>query len=127
MKEQKALWIKQNLREGEIYAGIILGKNGDPDHHLILLPSIGDKRIPWKTAMKAAKDSGGDLPTRREQSLLFANCKEEFQPDWYWSNETYKDNAAYAWYQNFYDGGQSYGHEGDDDCRARAVRRLVIE
>jgi hypothetical protein len=26
------------LQEGEHYAGIILGKDGAPDHHVILLP-----------------------------------------------------------------------------------------
>ena len=27
-------FIKQNLRPGEIYAGLILGKNNEPDYHL---------------------------------------------------------------------------------------------
>ena len=34
----KAQWIKDNLKPGEEYAGIILGKDGEQDYHLILLP-----------------------------------------------------------------------------------------
>jgi hypothetical protein len=127
MKTQKAQWIAENLKPGEHYAGIILGKNGDPDHHVILLPAKDDKSMNWKTAQDMAKKAGGVLPSRREQSLLFANCKEEFKPDWYWSGEEYAQTTAAAWCQNFNYGIQGLIYKDGSYCRARAVRRLVIE
>ena len=71
--------IAEHLKAGELYAGIILGKDGQPDHHLILLPGEPAKRLSWDRAVKWATKNGGELPTRREQSLLFANLKEEFE------------------------------------------------
>ena len=71
----KQQWIAENLKPGEVYAGIILGKNGDPDHHLVLLPgALHD--VNWTDATRWAESIGGELPTRREQALLFANTKE---------------------------------------------------
>ncbi|MCA8026521.1 DUF1566 domain-containing protein [Burkholderia cepacia] len=109
------------LAEGEIYAGAIGDKNGD-FHHVILLP--GDNAAaPWKDQLEWAKSIGGDLPTRVEQALLFANCRDAFERDWYWSNEF--DGAGWAWSQHFTSGGQGTGHQGLE-MRARAVRRLSI-
>ncbi len=113
------------LKKGELYAGIILGKDGAPNHHLILL--AGEKEsVSWEDAKKWAKKAGGELPTRREQSLLFANLQEEFTNNWYWSQEQHASYESYAWMQYFGDGDQSDDHK-DDGCRARAVRRLAIE
>jgi len=112
-----------SLHSGEHYAGMIIGKNGEPSHHLILLP--GEKEdIKWQDATSWAATIGGELPTRREQSLLYANLKEQFQEVWYWSSEQY--GSDYAWYQDFSYGGQS-GYHRNGTLRARAVRRLVIE
>jgi hypothetical protein len=122
--ELKAIYLADNLKADEVYAGLILGQNGQPDYHLILLP--GDIEATWKQAQTFAKKAGGELPTRREQSLLFANCKDHFKSTWYWSGEPYASDASYAWYQDFYDGGQCYGHLSSQ-LRARAVRRLPIE
>ena len=114
-----------SLEPGEEYAGQIIGKDGEPSYHLILRPGeISGKS--WQESTAWAKDNGGELPTRREQSLLFANCHEHFEKDWYWSCETHKENDAYAWFQDFLSGTQNCYHKGNDDCRARAVRRLVI-
>jgi hypothetical protein len=66
------------------------------------------------------------LPTRCEQSLLIANCKEEFEPRWYWSNEQTAYNPDYAWMQGFDYGLQGYFHKSNE-YRARAVRRLIIQ
>ncbi|MFA7270453.1 MAG: hypothetical protein WC073_14030 [Sterolibacterium sp.] len=121
----KALWIKENLEKNEEYAGIILGKDGAPDYHLILLPGkIEDAN--WKDALAWTKKIGGDLPTRREQSLLFANLKEHFEARWYWSSEQNASHFIYAWGQYFDDGGQDCGNLGTK-FRARAVRRLEIQ
>ena len=123
MSQAKAQWIKANLKKGEVYAGLLLGKNGEPDQHIILLP--GDTKGNFNVAQDWAKNIGGELPARREQSLLFANCPEEFQKTWYWSGESYSADPAYAWFQHF-----DYGYQDDGrklhECRARAVRRLIL-
>ena len=81
----------------------------------------------WTDAKAWAKGQGGELPTRREQSLLYANLKDEFEKAWYWSSEEYEPDTAYAWCQLFNDGSQLTLHKSSYGCRARAVRRLVIE
>ena len=113
------------LKEGEHYAGIILGKEAGPSHHLILLPGESEV-INWASALSWAKSVGGELPTRREQSLLYANLKDQFKPTGYWSSEQHAEYADYAWVQYFYDGFQSDSLKGIE-WRARAVRRLIIQ
>jgi hypothetical protein len=110
------------LKEGEHYAGLILNADGTPSHHLVLLPEA-DKRMPWQAAVEYAKDQGATLPTRREQSLLFANLKDQFQPAWYWSGDQYEDDGSYAWGQYFYGGFETITRKSSEG-RARAVRRF---
>ncbi|MDW3683902.1 DUF1566 domain-containing protein [Cupriavidus sp. CV2] len=112
-----------DLRPGELYAGIILGKNGEPSHRLILLPGAAED-LTWEQAKEWATSVGGELPTRREQSLLFANLKEEFEGTWYWSGEQYAGGSHYAWGQNF-NGGLQDSYRKYGEFRARAVRRLA--
>jgi hypothetical protein len=114
------------LGPGERYAGIVLDDEGEPAHHLILLPGDKDGST-WSDAKVWATQQGGELPTRREQSLLYANLKGEFQQKWYWSAETYESDKASAWCQLFNTGGPDYGRKDSSSCRARAVRRLVIQ
>ncbi len=109
---------------GGIYAGIIGGEQGEPDEHLILLLGHADK-LPWNAAREWAAQQNGVLPTRREQSLLFANLKQHFERDWYWSPEEHATNDAYAWYQGFGSGGQDLTHKSAA-LRAVAVRRSPI-
>lgn len=111
------------LAEGETYAGPI-GNPAGEDYHLILMP--GETNGNFKAAEDWAKKSGGSLPTRREQFLLFANCKEEFSSNWYWSGETYSVDPAYAWCQCCINGRQYYSHKFNK-LRARAVRRVPLE
>jgi len=111
------------LAHGEIYAGLILNEDGTPSHHLILL--AGDETTTFDNAPAVAAVMGGELPTRREQSLLFANCKQHFNRDWYWSSEAYESDSGYAWYQGFSSGYQ-FLHHKTSELRARAVRRLPI-
>lgn len=113
------------LEIGEHYAGIIVGKDGEASYHLILLPGEADSAN-WAQAKEFAKRAGGDLPTRREQSLLYANLKEQFKEAWYWSGEQSASGSGYAWVQYFYDGGQDY-YRKSSYYRARAVRRLPIK
>ena len=121
----KAQWIKDNLKPGEEYAGIILGKNGEQDYHLILLPGEIEKSS-WDKATAWAKTRSGQLPTRREQSLLFANLREHFKSAWYWSCEQHAADAGFGWTQHFYNGYQSNLRKSFEG-RARAVRRLPIQ
>ena len=112
------------LAEGETYAGLILNEDGSPSHHLILLP--GDEALTWEKAKSFAEKSGGELPTRQEQALLFANCKKQFKADWYWSGEACASDSGSAWFQGFY-GGHQGGSAIIYKLRARAVRRLIIQ
>ena len=116
--------MKPELNEGEIYEGeIYVGRIND--EHIILLP--GDKDCTtWKKAMNWAKKAGGDLPNRIEQSMLWAGFKDQFQQDWYWSNETHHVYDAHAWYQHFDNGTQTSTRKDGYHCRARAVRRVKI-
>jgi len=113
-----------DLKKGEHYAGFLLDDAGKPSHHLILLP-VEMKHDTWDAAVAFAKKCGGELPTRREQSLLFANLKAKFQPAYYWSGEQHADVSAHAWGQLFSDGNQGLWRK-DNKFRARAVRRVSI-
>lgn len=110
------------LNQGEKYAGLILSSNGEPSYHLILLPGQAED-MNWQDAIDWASSIQGHLPTRQEQSLLFANLKGEFEPAWYWSSEQYSD--AVAWDQNFYYGSQLNSSKSAEG-RARAVRRISL-
>ena len=112
------------LTDGETYIGAIGDKNGEV-YHVILLPSDKDCTT-WKKAMNWAKKAGGDLPNRIEQSMLWANHRDLFKKDWYWSNETHHIYSTSAWYQGFLTGNQTSTRKDGGNCRARAVRRLPI-
>ena len=111
------------LKSGEHYAGIALGAEGEPSHHLILLPGDGD--MTWSKASEWAASIGGELPTRQEQALLFANLKGKFEQAYYWANEQYASYTDSAWSQDFNYGYQYYGSK-DSELRARAIRRVPI-
>jgi hypothetical protein len=123
MSNLKAL--RAALPDGELYAGLILGKDGKSDHHLVLLPGEATE-VSWAAARDWALGSGGELPTRRELSLLYANLKEHFHREWYWSSEPQETRAQLVWGQNFNSGIQTmYGRPFRG--RARAVKRLPAE
>ena len=131
-QEPSALFFPEatiNLAPGEHYAGLVIGKDGEPSYHLVLLPGQADE-VTWEKAIEWASHQGGEyiasLPSRREQSLLFANLKEEFEERAYWSSEAHESESGWAWYQDFYNGDQLLSTR-DNELRARAVRRLVIE
>ena len=109
------------LGAGEHYAGIVTGKDGEASYHLVLMAAQPTDNLNWQAAKDWAARVGGDLPSRREQSLLFANCKEQFEGRYHWSNEQYASASRCA----FTDGHQNYHHLGGE-LRARAVRRLPI-
>jgi hypothetical protein len=122
--DTKAHFLNQHQKEGEIYAGLLLGKDGEPDQHIFLLPGqVTD--VTWSDAKKFAEKAGGMLPTRREQALLYANLPEQFDKRWYWSCEQPAGYPDCAWVQGFSIGRQSYGLKSDQ-YRARAVRRSPL-
>lgn len=105
------------LLEGEEYAGIIIGKNGERGYHLVLAP--GEKiDIDWDDSMKE-----GQLPNRREQALLYANLSEHFKDRYYWSSEQHAGSSLYAWGQTFGNGHQFYSIK-NFKLAARFVRRI---
>ena len=112
------------LKPGERYAGIVLAEDGEPAHHLILLPGEAED-LNWEDAKSWATEQGGELPTRQEQALLYANLKAQFKPNWYWSSQAHETESSWAWSQHFNRGSQDNRHE-NDEFRARAVRRLPI-
>ena len=112
------------LQPGERYAGLLLNPDGSPSHHLVLLAATPDKRLDWHAAKAWAEAAGVDLPTRHEQSLLFANCRDAFEAAWYWSGEAYEGDGAYAWFQYFGYGLQSFSRTSYEG-RVRAVRRVT--
>jgi hypothetical protein len=113
------------LQAGEHYAGVILGADGAPSHHLILLPGDTDD-VTWAQAKEFAEKAGGNLPTRQEQALLFANLKGQFEERYYWSSEQHASYDDCAWNQVFTNGLQ-YDYYKSAELRARAVRRLTIQ
>lgn len=111
------------LQPGERYAGLALGANGLPSHHLVLLPGDASD-VNWTDAAAWADDVGGELPTRQEQALLYANLKSEFEGAWYWSCQEHETNGSNAWSQVFYHGNQGSSIKSFK-ARARAVRRFA--
>lgn len=109
-----------DLKTGERYAGLVLKTDGTPSHHLILLPGQAVD-VNWQAAKEWAEKIGGELPTRQEQSLLFANLKAEFSDRYYWSGEEYSSSSA--WCQHFSIGSQDSNYRSYELC-ARAVRRV---
>ena len=121
----KAAFLAASLKTGEHYAGLLLGKNGEPDQHLVVI-AVNDTKTNWAAQTEWAKGAGGELPSRRELNLLRANMRELFKDEWYWSNETYESESSYAWCQNFDDGSQCDIHKSAA-LRAVAVRRIEVQ
>lgn len=110
------------LADGELYAGLLLGKDGEPDQHIVLLPPEAID-LDWNVAADWATATGGDLPSLRELALLRANLPEQFKPDWYWSKEENSPSCGFG--QLFIQGSQIHGLKGFPG-RARAVRRVPL-
>ena len=111
------------LQQGERYAGLILGRDGAPDHHLLLPPDEPElEYLSWHAATAWAASLGHSLPGRREQTLLYAILKEAFRPNWHWSSEP-GDIEDEAWCKDF-DTGVAYQTLREFDGYARCVRRV---
>jgi len=110
------------LAAGERIAGPILSEDGALSHYLILLPGEAES-VTWAQALEWAEQHGGELPSRREQSLLFTNLQGEFEAAWYWSGEE-AETSGWAWFQHFSLGYQNLNLQ-ITQLRARAVRRFI--
>lgn len=117
--------ITPTLNPDERLAGLMLDDAGAPAYWLVMLPDMPAGELTWDAAVEWAKTTGCDLPTRREQSLLFANLPAEFERDWYWSGTQHAAYSDDAWYQDFNYGNQDYYHKSAE-LRVRAVRRSPI-
>lgn len=111
------------LEAGETYVATLFDAANGKGYHLILLPGDNDPAN-WETQTAWAHSIGGELPTRVEQSLLFAQCKSLFKEEAYWSNDG--TESGWAWFQIFRYGNQDNYHKSHE-LRARAVRRLPIQ
>lgn len=147
---------KEWPEQGGIFAGIMRGENGQPDYYLIVPTNTENPQLEWgghgkETAnanhefdglanTKALADGSHPaadwaarlningfndyyLPARRELSLCYANTPELFEKEWHWSST--QSSASFAYVQDFSNGYQSL-YRKVDDCRVRAVRRLLI-
>lgn len=115
--------VEIELHPGEHYAGMVLDQEGKLVHHLVLMAATPGKKLEWQEAMDWAQAVGGELPTRQEQALLYANCKPHLKPEWHWSSETHADDASIAWGCDFFNGCQDLIRKSYDGC-AVAVRRI---
>ncbi|OBR53512.1 DUF1566 domain-containing protein, partial [Paraburkholderia tropica] len=98
------------IAAGELYVGAVIDKDGN-GQHVILLPGDNDDAS-WQAQMDWAKSVGGDLPSRVEQAILWANHRDQFQKCAYWSNEQDDDPefSGWAWCQ-FFGGGTQGGYD----------------
>jgi len=116
------------MEECEHYAGVILNKDGELSHHLILLPGEAIE-INWSEAVQWARKIGGELPEPNEHALLYANLRNHFEHNYeeldYWTAMERPQYKEYAYTQNFATGDQVYDDK-DASKRARAIRRVAI-
>jgi hypothetical protein len=116
--------------QGGIYAGIVRGKDGTPDYHLIVGPEAADE-MTWDDAngyaITVAAEGHSDfvLPNQRDDHVAQANVSELFKPKWYWLSEQHASFSDDAWFQFFIYGYQFTWNKGYP-CRVRLVRRLAV-
>ncbi len=116
--------------EGGTFHGITTLKDGT-HCAVVLLAAKPEKRLTWEGAKAWAEEVGGQLPTRPVAALLYANAKDQLQPSWHWTSDSLEadtgdaEDASYAWYCYFDDGGQHDTHESYEGS-AVAVRLIPL-
>jgi hypothetical protein len=108
--------------EGGSFQGILTLPSG-MHVAVVLLADKPDEELNWKDAKAWAESVGGELPARPAAAMLFANAKDQFEPEWHWTSEAY--GGSYAWFQHFVSGDQFTSHVGSNNC-ARAVRMIPL-
>ena len=114
------------LRHDEQYAGLVLKDDGTPLHHLVRMAEQTTNPLSWQDAKAWASKAGGELPTQREMSLIYAHCRAHVKHEWCWSGEVFEADTSLAWSCHFVDGTQST-HLKSYENDAIAVRRIPIE
>ena len=120
----KEQFLAENLKDGELDAGIVNGENGKQDYRLILI-SISNERFGWEAAIAWAATQKGELPNQKEQMILYDNLKLKFGLNWYWSCEQVEKIISYAWADNFNNGCRDFFHKSLR-FKACAIRRMPI-
>ena len=120
----KQAFLAENLRKGEVYGGIVLGKDGEPDYHLFAQTETIESAT-FDEVKAYVEKVGGEGATRRDLALLRVNAPEPFGTKVFWSCERRAALSSYAWFQFFDNGGQGYYDEYGKLCGV-AVRRLEI-
>ena len=112
---------------GSFYAGVARADGDQPDGHLVLLADKSASALKWAAAKTWAEGlgDGARLPTRFESALLFANARDQFEPEWHWTGTDYEGDGSYAWFHYFGHGNQNNNHKSYEG-RARAVRRFPV-
>ena len=113
------------LRPGEQYAGLVLKDDGTPSHHLVPMTVPTPARLSWQDAKDWASKAGGELPTQRELSMIYAHCRAHVKHVWYWSGEEFKDDTSSAWGYHFGEGYRNI-HPKCFEADVVAVRRIPI-
>jgi hypothetical protein len=116
--------------EGGTFCGVTTLRDGS-HCAVVLLDAKPDGALTWQAGMDWARDAGGQLPTRPVAALLYANAKDQFERDWYWtSDELHHDtgnehHSSSAWRQYFSSGRQLYNGKSYA-FRCRAVRLIHL-
>jgi len=120
----RAIFERPELKNGETWAGVIFGKNGELDYHLVHI-SNSSENMPWQEAMDYAKKCGGEAPSLRDLALLRTNAREKFSDVAYWSCEQSAYDSDFAWFQ-FFNNGHQYTWLKVISYRGCVVRRIPI-
>ena len=115
--------LKQPL-EGGTFCGVITLPDGK-HYAAVLLADKPDASLPWKKAAAWAEGlgNGAVLPTRPVAAMLFANAKDQFEPEWHWTSEAFDGSCAWTQYFNY---GLQISHRESYEGRCRAVRLIQL-
>lgn len=104
-----------------IFAGISLH-----EHERVALVLLeGEVEKTHKAGLAWAAERSAVLPSRIDLCVLYANVRDQFPEEWYWSGETHPRLARYAWVQ-YFGYGYQFSVPKDLTSRCRAVRRAPI-
>ncbi|MFA6067161.1 MAG: hypothetical protein WC810_01130 [Janthinobacterium sp.] len=111
---------------GEYYGGLVIKPDGMPEHHLIVLGDDTSSALTWWNALNWADERGGELPTMKEMSLVFAHSYEQRADVVYWSADKDPEDADYVRCLNMMTGRQLHAPAAVS-VMAFAVRRVAIQ
>lgn len=128
-KERKQ-WEANNLKPGEVNAGVVFGQNGEPDYILIVLADRLSNTIQAKSAAAWANAVGGELPSVSGLCAIRANTGllgERPLVEWsassdspIASSEHYKKDIVCMWRSGL------ISIQPSSECMAFAVRKVFL-